>query len=132
MENWIRCNCPYCKNENWISLGNLSDCTKMDVSGCTCWNCTSPFLLASEGDSIYYDESNMEDGLKSPIDKIYLKGIKSISLIDLSEKIEDILDEFESIGDGATMQDSYIVTEKGNPIFFITPYVVLKDVLVKD
>jgi len=134
MENWVKCYCPRCKSGNWFYLGNIEDVTIDDPDGCICWNCKKSFWLGSDGDFGYDmdDNANMESGIKSPIYKTCLKGMKSVSLSDLPEKLDRILDEFKMVGNNATMQDSYIITDGANPIAIISPYFLLKDVMVKE
>ncbi len=65
-ENWIKAQCPNlkCLVDNWVSQGDIQDCTIPDISTTMmCWKCDELFSI-DEGEEV--DEDNYEIGLVAP------------------------------------------------------------------
>lgn len=44
-ETFITMKCPHCEEDNRLNLGDLNDCTKMDIEACQCFKCGKKFWL---------------------------------------------------------------------------------------
>lgn len=54
--------CPSCQSRNWISQGDMNDCTGVDTEAIRCWKCKHEWLVEGADEFTTLEDAMIDDG----------------------------------------------------------------------